>query len=128
MNLSICDLCNSIGRGSLPFRFTLHDRAKNKGGAIARAEICDACCERLMSQLEQELSFEQINKPQPSTMQAPKRQPVLATKIDEDTTMVPSAMDYSRRDNTPESKCSHPETSYDPPYLKCKKCGEQWEA
>ena len=122
MNLSICDLCNAVSKDGLPFRLAIRQKGK-KGGAV-KAEICQACNDDIASRIESEISFEQINK------RKPPRQPKGTIElIDEDVARVPSNIDYDTAYNkTTNSGCGHEQTSFDHPYVQCKKCGEKWEA
>jgi len=127
MNLSICDLCKLVSKDGLPFRFTLQKKGK-KGAANIKAEICQVCFDDFSSRIESEISFEQLNK---SATKPPRQMKSVdgLRMIQDNIAVVPSAMDYDTAYNrSGQSKCGHEKTSFDPPYIKCKECGDQWEA
>lgn len=126
VNIKICDLCNSmIKEGGLPYRLRLQERAYKKGGVRLTAEVCEACFADLSSRIDSDINFEDFNKKQPSS----PRDRSEVVRLDDDVALVPSAVDYDVAMNKPPAnKCPHEQTSFDPPVVTCKHCGESWEA
>lgn len=127
MNLSICDLCNAIRKDGLPHKLSIKEKG-TKGGANVKAEICQVCFDDISSRIESEVSFEEINKRQPTRPNQTHARPTgpLET-IDEGMTIAPSAMDYRPGSNSPPQGCSHDQKSYEPPIFTCRTCGHKWE-
>lgn len=117
LNIIICDLCQNMSKVELPFTLTLQS-GKGKDKEITKAEICITCYNELYKRIELDFDLNNSLIPQPRSMEK--------IKIAEGESIVPS------RTNTviaaPKPQCYHDKTSYDPPNITCKDCGEEWKA
>ena len=136
MNLLICDLCTKIKK-NLVYKLVLQHKDSRKaahkeaGLKPIRAEICQDCFDRLSSKIESEINLEEINKIQRKsiTTQDWEEEPAVIKVLDDGSSIVPSKTDYDPGHNKPASSaCSHDKTSFDPPNVRCRDCGEEWEA
>lgn len=124
LKINICDLCGSL-RDDLPYRLSITEKGKGRGGSALRAEICQQCFGNLDSKVNAEVDLNTIRpKPQESTQTAiVTKEPV---RVDDVTSMVPSAVDYAPGANRqPRARgCQHDKTSFEPPNIVCRDCGE----
>ena len=116
LNIIICDLCQSISKVELPFTITLQS-GKGKDKEVTKAEICITCYNELYKRVELDFDFNNSLTPQPRKTER--------VEITDGETIVPSNLNIVA---TQEQKCYHDKTSYDPPNLTCKDCGEEWKA
>jgi len=115
LNIIICDLCKSISSATLPFALALQS-GKGKDKEQTKAEICQKCYDSIYKKIESDFDFNKSLKPQPRLEKI---------EITEGESIVPSKNITS----VPlEHKCPHDKTSFDPPNLRCRDCGEEWRA
>lgn len=121
-NLSLCDYCHKLSKKEFN-HFLILRKGKAKGGELTKAEICEECFDKFLSRIEAEVTLDGTNNPiKPTTN---KNQ----IQLDDDAAIVPSNTDYDTAYNKPTGvTCKHENTSFDPPNVTCKKCGEVWTA
>ena len=115
LNIIICDLCKNVSKVELPFTITLQS-GKGKDKEVTKAEICIECYNELYKRIELDFDFNNSLTPQPRKTE----------KIEIDgEVIVPSNLNTAA---TQKLKCQHERTSFDPPNLICRDCGEEWRA
>ena len=134
LNIIICDLCKSMSKVTLPFGITLQS-GKGKNKELTKAEICQKCYDSTRSRIESDFEFNNSFSSRPRTenriashLSNPDKIEIAAGE-----SIVPSNVDNIAP--PPQKKCLHDEKSiydYDDvtetSYLRCKECGEEWEA
>lgn len=132
-NIIICDLCKNISKVTLPFGMTLQS-GKGKNREITKAEICQKCYDSTRSRIESDFEFNNSfsSRPRMETRGAVSHLPSSdKIEIAAGESIVPSNIDNIAP--PPQKKCFHEHTSLtdddgEKSYLKCKDCGEEWEA
>lgn len=132
LSIEVCDLCNKVSKQRIN-HFLQIKEGKNRKGDCIKAEICVGCFDDLSSRIESEVNFDTLHNPKPpssSSYTAPRLGKIEGIKIlEDDAAIVPSQVDYDIAHNRPpENKCLHGKASFDPPYVKCNECGEEWTA
>lgn len=123
LHISICDYCKEISKQPLDYTLTIR---KKKEGNLVRIEICNKCFGIFASKTKEDVNLDKI---QQKDFSLPVAEDSQAIKIDEDVSLVPSKMSYGKSSGQKQSSgCPHDRTSFDPPKIKCKDCGESWSS
>ncbi len=129
LNIIICDLCKSMSKVTLPFGITLQS-GKGKSKELTRAEICQNCYDLTLSRIESDFEFNKSFSTKPrmevGTISPDKIEIAVGESI------VPSNLD-NVAPPPQKMQCTHMHTSLMDDegtklHLKCKDCGEEWEA
>ena len=134
LNIIICDLCKNMSKVTLPFGITLQS-GKGKNKELTKAEICQQCYDATRGRIESDFDLNNSFSSRPrretgrpaNNMPSPEK-----IEIADGESIVPSNVDNIAPPPR-QMKCTHEQTSVidnegTKIYLKCKECGEEWEA
>lgn len=113
LNITICDYCKGLQIVELPAKIIIQT-GKGKNKEVFKADICSGCFDIFRAKVEERIDINKIP---------------LNPQNGGGETIVPSRVDnIAEMDKVFANKCTHEHSSYDPPYVICKDCGEKWLA